>query len=84
MASCKHLIWDVDRHNVETCRLCGVVRDCQPAIDKSLGNAGLERPLRKGVYLDSFFSVMQGRENYYMQGSLPLDLEHRLRYNESI
>lgn len=79
---CKHQ-WDVDRRNIETCKLCGEIRDCQPAIDKSLGNAGLERPLRKGVYLDKFFSTMRG-EDYYLRGGIPLDIARRLRYNESI
>ncbi len=81
--TCKHLSWSVDRCNVETCNSCGEVRDLQPAIDKSMGNAGLERPLRKGVYLDKFFSVMQG-EDYYLQGGIPLNIQHSLRYNESI
>ncbi len=79
---CKHY-WIVDNRNVETCKYCGAVHDCQPAIDKSLCRVGLERPLREGVYLDKFFSSMKGGD-YYLKGSLPIDMVKRLRYNESV
>jgi hypothetical protein len=73
--ACQHK-WDVDRCNVETCTLCGKVHNCQPGIDKSLNLAGLERPLRKGVYLDRFFDT---KSDYPVQGGLSFDLYRQIR-----
>lgn len=73
--SCKHY-WLVDRCNVGTCKYCGEVRDFQPAIDKTSGEASsLEHPLRHGVSLDRFLNT---KADYYMQGGLPVDISRRL------